>query len=1000
MAETFRINVEVDTSRVKPGVRKVKDELQSTTQVASRLGGVLRQALGALTAGVGLATAIRTLASFGQEMSTLQAITRATGAEFDALRTKAQELGATTRFSATEAAQGMTFLARAGFDANEVFGSIEGTLTLAQAGALGLGEAADIASNVLTGFRLEVSRTGEVVDTLALAANSSNTDVRQLGDAIKFVAPVAASVGVSLQEATAAIGALSDAGLQGSLAGTGLRRVISELESPTTKTTEILAKLGLTADDVRVSEVGLTTALSRLAGAGIEAGEALEVFGDRGGPAFLVLQDSIPRVQQFTEELGSAEGTAARIASTMDDNLNGAILATRSAFEGLILALGDSGATGAFRGFFDLLTSGLRLATANIDQFVAGLEGLAFVIGVNLSQQAIPAAISALNRLTVAALANPFTAVAAAITITIGAIIAFREQIAALEIGGTRLGDIVGAGFDAISERAVFAFEIIAEIGGRAWNSITESARAAFSNLGTILSVVLADIGLNFNDLLEPALSVFKKIFNGVVGYGKSIGDFWGEVFALIGRQLSALAEFDFSSPIESAKRLGDALTTNVGDSLDQILVDVRGNFSRDWAQEFTDLGANAAQFVFTGFRGLSGGAAAEAFFDIGGDISDRIAEREGARLYEKYEAGFVGAAELGGPPVIPPTALTGPAFGPQPLGPIPGLPVAPDIEVPDRPELVSQEELATFESLIGLLDQEAQLLGLSSSARQQAVAILQAEEQLKRSLTETERQQYAARFENVLALERQAELLDQIKGPQEELALTQQALNALFSEGKISVEEYGVAMQDLGLQAAQLDNSLTGGISLGLKQVGAQLEDISGMTSNLVVSAFSSAEDAILEFTRTGKLNFREFAVAILADIQRIILRLLLLKAIEALGGGATFGLSSAGADVAGARAEGGPVSGGKSYLVGEEGPELFTPRSAGNVIPAGQTAAMMNGGGQRETVVNVPPAQPVVNTYVVEDESKITQTMESPAGERAIINVIRKNPSLLARV
>ena len=363
----FNIRVRVDSSAAVTGARGAERAIDRTTGAADRLRRTLARAF-AIFGGVAIiARAVRTIADFGQAMSTVGAITQATGEQFVRLRAEAERLGAETRFSATQAAEGMVFLARAGFNTEQVLATIGGTLELAQAGALGLGRAADIASNVLKGFRLEVSQTARVVDVMALAANSSNTSVEQLGDALKFVAPVAAGVNVSLEETTAAIGALSDAGLQGSLAGTGLRRVLAELESPAKKTQEILASLGVTADEVRVSQVGLIGALRRLAAAGIDTGQALEIFGDRGGPAFEVLSSSIPDVERLAASLGNAEGTAARIARTMDDNLRGALLRVASAFEAIILAAGRVGGEDALINGFNALAEALRAVARNME---------------------------------------------------------------------------------------------------------------------------------------------------------------------------------------------------------------------------------------------------------------------------------------------------------------------------------------------------------------------------------------------------------------------------------------------------------------------------------------------------------------------------------------------------------------------------------------------------------------------------------------------------------
>lgn len=357
-------------AKIEKRFQTMNNRLASGTALSTRK---VVAALGTISIAAAFRGSTRVLADFGQAMSTVAAITRATGSDFQALEDKARNLGATTRFSATQAAEGMVFLARAGFSTDEVLGSIEGTLQLAQAGALDLGRAADIASNVLSGFRLNVSDTGRVVDVLALAANSANTDVSQLGEALKFVAPVAAGLGVPIEEATAAIGKLSDNGLQASLAGTGLRRILSELESPASKSAGIISGLGLTLDQVRPSSVGLTAALDALAGAGIDTGQALELFGDRGGPAFEVLSNNIPAVKAMTAALSEADGTAARIATTMDQNLNGALLATGSRLQELILSLGDAGATDALIGVLEGLQKLLTFAAENADNFTKGL---------------------------------------------------------------------------------------------------------------------------------------------------------------------------------------------------------------------------------------------------------------------------------------------------------------------------------------------------------------------------------------------------------------------------------------------------------------------------------------------------------------------------------------------------------------------------------------------------------------------------------------------------
>lgn len=427
MADLAELGYTIRTEPIERANRGLDGMANSSDRAAGSMTGMERtvmRAAASLAAMVVSVQALRggisTLAGYGQEMSTVQAITQATSAEFRALSAEAQRLGSTTRFSASEAAQGMAFLARAGFSAEEALAATEGTLTLAQSGALGLGQAADIASNVLTGFRLEVDQTARVVDVLSFTANNANTTVGQLGEAMSMVAPVAAGLGVSVEESAAAIAALSDAGIQSTRAGTGLRRVLSTLESPTAAAEAILSDLGLTTNDVRVSSVGLTAALQALAGAGIDTGTALELFGDRGGPAFEVLSSSIPTVISMNSELQNAEGTAQRIATTMDSNLNGALLAVRSAAEAVTLSFGALSGTGMEDTALGVASS-LRLVAENADIVARGIS--VGVVGFAAYRVALIATTADVTR---------FTAVMGGMTTSMGrAIVATRALAAA-----------------------------------------------------------------------------------------------------------------------------------------------------------------------------------------------------------------------------------------------------------------------------------------------------------------------------------------------------------------------------------------------------------------------------------------------------------------------------------------------------------------------------------------------------------------------------------------
>ena len=181
------------------------------------------------------------------------------------------------------------FLAQAGFTARDSIAAIPDVLNLARASALGLGEAADIASNVMSGFGIAAGDAANVTDILAGVSSRANTDVRQLGEAAGYVGPVAAAMGISLEDAAAAIGVMSNAGIQGSRAGTSLRRLLASLANPTDAATEALNSLGIQMSEVSPESNSLSEIIGTLAEAGLSGAEAFEIFGNIGAPGILAL---------------------------------------------------------------------------------------------------------------------------------------------------------------------------------------------------------------------------------------------------------------------------------------------------------------------------------------------------------------------------------------------------------------------------------------------------------------------------------------------------------------------------------------------------------------------------------------------------------------------------------------------------------------------------------------------------------------------------------------
>lgn len=383
----LKVVIEAESSRLTGQLDKVNSRLgRFEKQINRRAQGITTAFRGILGAGVGLGAgaaiasglrrATEEAATFEEELSKVKAVTGATGDEIEQLEQIARRLGATTKFSAQEAARGVTFLGQAGFETGQILKALPATLNLAAAGGLGLNRAADIASNVLSGFRLEAEDTTRVVDAMAKTAASSNTSVEQLAEAFKKVGPVAASLGISVETTAAAIGTLGQAGLQAELAGTGLKTVFAALTSPMKAAKDALGELGLTAQDVNPQVNDLDDIVQKLVDSGLDAEKAFKIFGREGATAILALTSQAGEFKDLEKAIKGSTGAAEEMARVMGDNLRGDSLALQSSISELALTFADR--TG--------LLGGLRAVTQELTEFNRGLASAVAGTGQSIDQ--------------------------------------------------------------------------------------------------------------------------------------------------------------------------------------------------------------------------------------------------------------------------------------------------------------------------------------------------------------------------------------------------------------------------------------------------------------------------------------------------------------------------------------------------------------------------------------------------------------------------------------
>ncbi len=312
--------------------------------VSRAMGSIIKWTKRAAIALLALSAVIVKIgATFEKTMSRVLALTGATADGFKRLQESAREMGRTTVFAATQAAEAMSFFALAGFKVTEIIKSMPSVLSLAASGSLSIASAANIAANVMAGMGIKAKDLGNAVDILTAAFTSAKTDLPQLGQAMKFVGPVARLSKISFEKLTASLQAMSKAGFQGGLAGTSLRTIISRLAGAVPSVTKEIKKLGIVTVDSSgkmkpLADIidDMNDSLNKLGGAAAKQAKVMQLFGLRGGPGMAgLLEQGGDAIREYEQALLNSGGTAQRIADIMLDNLAGSYTLLKSAMSGV-----------------------------------------------------------------------------------------------------------------------------------------------------------------------------------------------------------------------------------------------------------------------------------------------------------------------------------------------------------------------------------------------------------------------------------------------------------------------------------------------------------------------------------------------------------------------------------------------------------------------------------------------------------------------------------------
>lgn len=482
--------------------QRAKAEASAKLSQAQSQFGTAAMAVGAASAP--LIGAVSVAANFEQAMSKVQAITRSSNEDLEKLTATAQKLGATTKFSATEAAEAMSYLGMAGWKAEQIMAGMPGLLDLAAASGSSLATVADIISDDLTAFGMSADQAGHMADVFAAASSNANTNVEMMGQTFKYVAPVAGSLGYTLEDVAVATGLLANAGIKADQAGTSLRAIMARLAAPTKESGTAMDRLGIsiTNADGTMKPFMQTMQEMRAAFAGLGEAEQAELAKNLAGQEAMsgllaIMNASESDFANLTNSINNADGAAAQMAQTMNANAKGSIIQLQSALESVAIAVGTAflpaltdiaqkaaelagtfgewakehqtliitiTAIGAALATAVLGILAFNMAVAQWQMFVATITTMQTAItGLGIASKITAAYTTVLN--AVMAL-NPFVLVAMAVIALIGALVylwntneGFREAV-------------INA-WNAIKETAISAFTAVKDFLVNAFNAVS-----------------------------------------------------------------------------------------------------------------------------------------------------------------------------------------------------------------------------------------------------------------------------------------------------------------------------------------------------------------------------------------------------------------------------------------------------------------------------------------------------------------------------------------------
>ena len=648
--ELRRLQQEAATTNT--ALSKIDVAGQKMEAVGNSIAGAGKKMMGVTTVigGVGVA-AVKTAADFDSAMSQVAAVSGATGKDFDALRNKAREMGAKTKFSATEAAEAMNYMAMAGWKTEDMLSGIEGIMNLAAASGEDLATTSDIVTDALTAFGLSAKDSGHFADILAAASSNANTNVSMMGETFKYCAPIAGALGFSAEDTAEAIGLMANAGIKSSQAGTALRTIMNNLAGDVKISGKAIGDVTIATTNADGSMRDLSDILADCRSAfgnlteSEKAQAAESLVGKNAMSGFLALMNAGEGdIEKLSSAIENCDGSAEKMAMTMQDNLAGQLTILKSQLQELAISFGDilmpaiRSIVSKLQGFVDKLNGmdeGTKRTIVTIALLVSSIGPLLIIMGTAISKigvamQGFVKLANGISKLKVAVqggagvlgklgaalggISAPVLAVVAVIAVLVAAFVhlwktneGFRDAI----IGTwNRIKDTISGFCQGIVDRLNalgFQFTDIVDVLKTVWDGFCQVLapifEGVFNNIANILSTVTG--------VITGILDVFIGIFTG------NWLQAWNGIKEIFSSIWNGISSF-FSNILNVIKGVADVVLGWFGTSWNEVWTNIKTFFEGIWngiTTFFTTIWETLKNVVTVGIMAI--GSILSAAFDI-----------------------------------------------------------------------------------------------------------------------------------------------------------------------------------------------------------------------------------------------------------------------------------------------------------------------------------------------------------------------------------------------